>query len=271
MEREFHKLILSINKAKTGLASVLDEDQIQELMKSISDIKDQFTLSQKNELILIDISLLENSINTIKIILANYDDKINNKDDRNGSRNYIRHNEVRAAIDDFIEFIHDPLLKLSNKPFALLSSPAGVGKSHLLADIAFNRMNINKSCILLLGQHFTTDEPPWAQILRNSLRLSCNEKQLLGALNAKAEAQGERLLFFIDAINEGRGRYFWKDHICGFVSEFKNYPWIGLVLSIRSSYEEVLILEEIISNGKITLLKHEGFMSIEYKAMSVFF
>jgi hypothetical protein len=194
-------------------------------------------------------------------------------EDKKESRNRIKHllNKAWGAICDFIEFIRSPILKLSNNPLALLSGPAGIGKSHLLADIALNRMTSNNSCILLLGQHFTTDEPPWTQILRNLLRLNCNEKQLLGALNAKAEAQGERLLFIIDAINEGRGKYFWHDHINGFISEFKNHPWIGLVLSIRSSYKELLIPEEILTNGKTTLLRHRGFESIEYQASSFFF
>ena len=208
VKQNFHELILSVNKAVNSLGSLGVEDEIKEINQSISDIECQFTLSQKKELSINDINSLEISINTIKRSLTNCDDQINKNKDKNESRDYIKHhiNEAWRAIYDFIEFIRSPLLKLSNNPFALLSGPAGIGKSHLLADIALIRINSNKSCILLLGQHFTTDEPPWTQILRNLLRLGCNEKQLLGALNAKAEAQGERLLFIIDAINEGRGK-----------------------------------------------------------------
>jgi DNA replication protein DnaC len=270
VKQKFHELILSVNKV---VSSLVVEDEIKEIKQSILDIEYQFTLSQKNELSLIDINSLESSINTIKMSLTNCDDQTNKNEDKKESRNYIKHllNEAWGATYDFIEFIRSPIFKLSNNPLAILSGPAGIGKSHLLADIALNRLRSKKSCILLLGQHFTTDEPPWTQILRNLLRLNCNEKQLLGALNAKAEAQGERLLFIIDAVNEGRGKYFWHDHINGFVSEFKNHPWIGLVLSIRSSYKELLIPEEILTIGKITLLRHSGFESIEYQASSFFF
>jgi DNA replication protein DnaC len=269
VKQKFHELILSVNKV---VSSLVVEDEIKEIKQSILDIEYQFTLSQKNELSLIDINSLESSINTIKMSLTNCDDQTNKNEDKKESRNYIKHllNEAWGATYDFIEFIRSPIFKLSNNPLAILSGPAGIGKSHLLADIALNRLRSKKSCILLLGQHFTTDEPPWTQILRNLLRLNCNEKQLLGALNAKAEAQGERLLFIIDAVNEGRGKYFWHDHINGFVSEFKNHPWIGLVLSIRSSYKELLIPEEILTIGKITLLRHSGFESIEYQASSFF-
>ncbi len=148
---------------------------------------------------------------------------------------------------------------------------AGIGKSHLLADIASNRIKSKISCILLLGQHFTSEESPWTQILRNLLRLDCNENELLGALNAKAETQGERLLFLIDAINEGKGRYFWPEHISGFISEFSKYPWIGVVLSIRSSYEKLLTPDDFISENKVIKVKHFGFDSIEYQASSFFF
>lgn len=124
---------------------------------------------------------------------------------------------------------------------------------------------------MLLGQHFTSEESPWTQVLRNLLRLDCNEKQLLGALNAKAEAQGERLLFIIDAINEGKGKYFWSEHISGFISEFSKYPWIGLVISIRSSYEKLLIPDELFSRNKVIKVNHLGFERIEYRASSFFF
>lgn len=275
VEQKFHELILSVNKALSSLGSLGVENEIEEITQFISNIKYQFELSQKEELFRVDINSLEDSINAIKMSmsLTNCDDKTDKNEVKKDSRSYIKQriNEAWRAIYDFTDFIHSPILKLSNNPFVLLSGPAGIGKSHLLADIALNRINSEKSCILLLGQHFTTDEPPWTQILRNLLRLDCNENQLLGALNAKAEAQGERLLFIIDAINEGRGRYFWCEHINGFVSTFKKYPWLGLVLSIRDSYKELLTPNETLTNNKITELLHRGFENIEYQASSFFF
>lgn len=153
----------------------------------------------------------------------------------------------------------------------LLSGEAGIGKSHLLGDIARIRINENKACILLLGQKFTSEESPWRQILNNLLRVKCNEHELLEALNAKAEEQGERLLFMIDAINEGKGRYFWTDHINGFIKDFTNYPWLGLVLSIRTSYEKLLTPQELISDDIAIRINHHGFESVEYQASSFFF
>ncbi len=175
------------------------------------------------------------------------------------------------ASDEFIEFIASPIISLANLPVMFLTGEAGIGKSHLLADVAKKKLESNESTILLLGQHFNSDDSPWTQILQNVLRLGCNEREFLGALDAKAQSQGSRILVIIDAINEGRGRYFWPDHISGFISEFRNYEWLGLVFSVRSSYEPLLIPENLIQENKAVKIKHHGFRNVEYEAASFFF
>jgi|LQYC01.1.fsa_nt_gi hypothetical protein len=270
----FHVFLLKANKVLNNLLGLPVKDEINQLNAAIDNIESLFSLSQKKDIIHIDIDSLEKNIRIINNALTVCDKHVDaNKKEKKESNSSLKHaiNEAWEATYDFSTFIQSPILTLANCPIALLSGPAGIGKSHLLADIASNRVKAKKSCILLLGQHFTTDESPWTQILRNLLRLDCNEKQLLGALNAKAEAQGERLLFLIDAINEGRGRYFWPEHISGFINEFSNYPWIGLVLSIRSSYEKLLIPADLVSKDKVIKLQHLGFDNIEYQASSFFF
>ena len=273
-KEKFHSFLLKINKALSSLQRLPTEDETFHIIGAINNIKSIFAVSQKREIVQIDIASLESSIRIIENRLSNckkYLDEIKNED--KDSHNFIRHtiSEAWAALYEFSEFTQSPTLKLINNPVAFISGPAGIGKSHLLADIALTRIESHKSCILLLGQHFTSDETPWTQILRNLLRLNCDEKQFLGALNAKAESQGERLLFLIDAINEGRGRYFWPEHIAGFISEFSKYPWVGLILSIRSSYEKLFIVDDLVSNEKAIKLQHFGFDRIEYQASSFFF
>lgn len=273
IREKFHEFILKINKALDSLLTFKIKDEIKQARTALENIIYQFSLSQKKELFRINIELLENNRIIIKRILSECSDRVHDSKEKNDTHGYIQHseNEALEAIYDFSRFIESPLLKLVNCPTALLSGPAGIGKSHLLADIALNRIKSGKSCILFLGQHFTSKESPWTQILRNLLRFDCNEKQFLGALNAKAEAQGERLLFLVDAINEGRGRYFWPDHLSGFIHEFSNYPWLGLVLSIRSSYEELITPGDFIAANKLIKISHSGFDSIEYQASSFFF
>ncbi len=34
---------------------------------------------------------------------------------------------------------------------------------------------------------------------------------------------------------------FWPDYLVGMINQFSKYPWLGLVLSIRSSYEKLIV------------------------------
>ena len=173
------------------------------------------------------------------------------------------------ALNDFLGFINGSTVTLSNNPFLLLSGEAGTGKSHLLADIGTKRLESGQFTILLLGQHFNSDEP-WSQII-NLLHLQCDRDTFLGALNAKGESLGSRILFFIDAINEGDGKNLWKHHIAGIISVIKKFPWVGLVFSVRSSYEKLIVPESIVKNRDILRVVHNGFAGHEYEASKLFF
>ncbi|CAI8976052.1 ATP-binding protein [Pseudomonas sp. IT-P12] len=159
---------------------------------------------------------------------------------------------------------------LTNSPYMLLTGDAGIGKSHLLGDFSTRKLKENCPGVLILGQHLTSEEAPWTQILRNILRLQCSEEELLGALNAQAESRGERLIFVVDAINEGRGKFFWEDHIHSFVESFKAFPWVGLVLSVRTSYVRMLQLDNAEVDGLIRV-RHHGFAGHEDEASALFF
>lgn len=179
--------------------------------------------------------------------------------------------EFSRSVYKFQDFLTSETVALSNLPVLILDGEAGVGKSHLLADIAKKRLERKQPSILLLGQHFVSEENPWTQISRSLLRLKCNESEFLGALNAKAQSIGSRLIVFIDAVNEGRGKYFWKDCIRSFIKFFKKYQWLGLVISIRSSYKKLLVPEELITADIAVRTTHYGFANVEYEASKLFF
>jgi len=268
LKNEFHLLFKALNNSKIDTL----EDEI--VNDAISSLYDQFDLSIKTELQFFDISLINKSCDVIQNYFWEYQQSLEeNKGSSSDSVKYEIHhiNQALTVLYNFKEFADNSMMKLANQPVMLLSGNAGIGKSHLLADIALKRIGQNNGCVFLLGQHLTSEESPWTQILNNSLRLKCNEHELLGALNAKAEAQGERLLFIIDAINEGKGLYFWENHILGFINDFSHYPWLSLVLSVRSSYAELLIPESLISGDNIIRIVHHGFENIEYQASGFFF
>ncbi|MEQ9377988.1 MAG: ATP-binding protein [Imperialibacter sp.] len=183
-------------------------------------------------------------------------------------------NELRNlsdAIDDFRTFLDSEVCTLANDPYLILVGPAGIGKSHALADMISGRNSNNYTSLLLLGENFSTNEMPWTQILRNQLRFDGNEDVLLGALNAKAESQQNRIIIVIDALNEGNGRRVWPKKLKSFVRSFRRFPWLGLIVSIRNSFENLIAPVSEIDNSIASRIYHPGFEGLEYEASIHFF
>jgi len=132
------------------------------------------------------------------------------------------------------------------------------------------RKKERKFSLLLLGQQFTSSENPESQILKN-LDLTCTFEDLLTALSCKAQITKSRIIIFIDAINEGKGKEFWSIYLNGFVKNISNYPWLGLVVTIRDTYLDIL-KDNLETNGnKIIKVKYNGFSNSEYDAVKMFF
>lgn len=179
--------------------------------------------------------------------------------------------ELSYAISDFLAFLNSEICALANSPYLLLIGPAGIGKSHTLADIVSKRSEANLTSLLLLGENFSTHEMPWTQILRNQLRFNNNEDVFLTALNAKAESQQNRIIIIVDALNEGNGRRIWTKRLKSFIRFFNRFPWLGLIVSIRDSYENLIAPSRDIDNSIVSRIYHSGFEGLEYEASIHFF
>lgn len=179
-------------------------------------------------------------------------------------------NELTSTIDDFLNFIekYKTALEIAKNQYLILVGEAGVGKSHLFADIIKHRAKNNQQSILILGQHLIESKDPWAQILNLLGFAKFNKYEFLGALNSKAQANSNKIIIFIDAINEGAGKDFWKNFIISFIEDIKKYECLSVAFSIRSSYFEYMIPKEL---SKICVINHDGFSGIKYDAMQVFF
>ncbi|MBK8562701.1 MAG: ATP-binding protein [Saprospiraceae bacterium] len=179
--------------------------------------------------------------------------------------------ELSNALDTLKDFLDSEVCMLANAPYLLLIGPAGIGKSHTLADIVNERKRNGNTSLLLLGENFSTNEMPWTQILRNQLRFDGNEDVLLGALNAKAESQQSRILLIIDALNEGNGRRVWPRKLKAFIRSLQRYSWLGLIVSIRNSFEDLIAPKSDIDASIASRIYHPGFEGVEYEASIHFF
>ena len=145
---------------------------------------------------------------------------------------------------------------------------AGTGKTHLLCDVAHRRLGQGRPTVLLMGQSFTSDATPWSQAADLLDAGDSSADEIVGAIECAAQAAGVRALVLIDALNEGKGLGLWPTHLSGFLAHFARSDWIGVVLSIRSSYDE-LIPEAV--RERAVVATHYGFGDRSYDAMRTFF
>lgn len=178
----------------------------------------------------------------------------------------------RKSYYPFIRKFNEVTTSLINKKVLFLNGEAGSGKSHLLADITKKRLEDNKPTLFLLGEFFTSEDNPWTQIFRNIIRLeNLSESEFLGALDSIAESCGLRLLIIIDAINEGKGIFFWNSYLKSFITKISSYNHLGLALSYRTSYQESLIPKSFLKEYGNNFITHKGFDIEVDEAIKLFF
>ena len=168
---------------------------------------------------------------------------------------------ARVLIDDADKFANSRLL--------ILKGEAGTGKTHLLCDFASSRVAAGAPVILLSGHRFTETAEPWTQVRRLTEMHDQSVEQFIDALEEAARAADARALLIIDAVNEGQGIAIWPEHLPAFLARLEESPWIGAVLSVRSSYAEVAIPDDV--RDKATWITHRGFEGREYEAARMFF
>lgn len=180
--------------------------------------------------------------------------------------------ELRRIQEDLSSFFNDLSrinLNISNSPCLILHGEAGCGKSHLLGDIASERLLQLQPTILLLGQSFQLSKTVWQNIL-DQLEVSCTGPELLKSLDDLGRRNNNRSLILIDALNEGDGINLWNDQLPGLIGEVLQYPNIAIVMSVRTTFLNRIVPKQIQNDSRVTLLKHTGFKGNEYEALRLF-
>ena len=168
---------------------------------------------------------------------------------------------VRSALDQ--------ANSLSNASLVVLKGDAGTGKTHLLCDVAKRRIDAGLPTVLLMGQRFLGSDDPWSQALQHLDMRHASIEQFVGALEAAAQAADSRALFMIDALNERRGREIWPAHLSSFLARLDKSEWIGVILSVRSTYDKAVIPSNVLDQAETVI--HTGFAGLEYDATQSFF
>lgn len=192
------------------------------------------------------------------------------KSDGDGSKNSV----LESKLNSFTQINHD-IYRIksyfaSSKAQAcvtkamLIFGEAGIGKSHLLCDIALKRINTQKPTLLVLGQHYPGGNPIDFIALQLGL-VGYSHQQVLGSLDAFGESKNTRFLIIIDAINEGANYNEWTNHLMAFLVELQRFDNIALVLSCRETYVPILI-PPMCDNKVLVRIHHPGFRGNQEKA-----
>ena len=152
-----------------------------------------------------------------------------------------------------------------NSDLLVVTGDAGSGKTHLLCDVAADRIARGLPTVVLMGQRFLSKADPWTQVLEQLDRSSTSADAFVGALESAAQAAACRALVIIDAINEGEGDAIWQAHLAPFLARLRRSPWIGVVLSVRTPYLERVVSQEVLQSAQV--LEHQGFADSTYAAV----
>lgn len=263
-----------LKKTESACQKIEKNEKCQEATERVIDVRESVKRIKDVDILGIGkipiddfLSSLMSLANTIQDIYYNLIEK---DISQNINRESLNIYELSADILNVYNDLHQEIMKLVNDPVLILEGEAGVGKSHLLADIVEKRKNDKLDSLLLLGQKFTTDEEPFTQIMR-MLNFDGSSEELLETLEAKAEISGHRLVVFIDAINEGHGLNIWPNCIRSFIESFRAHPWLGLVLSIRTSYVPAIIPRDEFGYDYCVRAIHRGFGANTRKAVLTYF
>ena len=180
--------------------------------------------------------------------------------------------EIDACISAIYDLIHEldsVSASVSERKSLLITGEAGSGKTHLLCDIARDRIKKGLPTVLLYGEYFQ-DQEPWNQICRQLQLKDIGCDELLQALESAGQAKQERALIIIDGLNEGVGRSLWRKYLRGMLSTLSNYKWVALAISVRSGFDSYLIDTGTVKDLDLVVRAHFGFADVEFDAIPHF-
>lgn len=270
LNNEFHKLLIGIKEQYEYLYLY---KELGNYFKPVHELLiNKLNLLNVDDLeTTIDIHLMTQKIDELIKYLEdlsknNLNKEQPNNNDYNHFRNFIN------GLEDIIQLLNSSKLSLFNGKVLVLTGPAGSGKSHLLGDFVQKSQDSGKYALLLLGQDFTEKSNVWNQIFKQLNLNNITPDVFLSALNSIGEMQKERVILAIDALNEGEGKSLWNNQLNGLIELVCQYPNIGLVLSVRNSYEHIVFNQLNTKNkDKLCYVKHSGFMDNEFEAIQIFF
>lgn len=176
--------------------------------------------------------------------------------------------EISRDLYNFTEDYADLKIDMANHPYMIVKGEAGCGKSHLLGDVASNRIAEGLPTLLFLGTDF--NDGSYEAVITTKIGFAGTFSEFLSSFNQIGGQVGSRALLMIDALNEGEHANLWKNRLPGLIKSLNEYPAIGLVVSVRDTYYDDVIPDDVEAGCKATVIEHKGFKGLEYEAVKQF-
>lgn len=173
--------------------------------------------------------------------------------------------EISSDLYSFTSDYEDLKIGLANNPYLIIKGEAGCGKSHLMGDVACKRIDDGLPTLLFLGTDFS--EGTYETTITSKIDFVGTFHDFLSSFNQIGIQVGSRALLMIDALNEGPQAELWKDRLSGLIKSLKEYPAIGLVVSVRDTYFDDVIPDGVENDSGATVTEHKGFKGLEYEAV----
>mgnify|MGYP006266391803 CR=1 FL=1 len=173
--------------------------------------------------------------------------------------------KLSSVIRDIEALAKSLKAKLANDPFVLLLGEAGMGKTHLLCDVTKDRFEDGCPTFMVLGEEMPKMLSPIKSLLK-SRNISETEAAFLKEINCYGAKKRRRVLLVFDALNESDIKG-WKRKLREFKLKMSKYPWIGVVLSCRTPFENIVVPKRLPLNKEY----HTGFNEYEFEAMKAYF
>ncbi|WP_436371796.1 AVAST type 2 anti-phage system protein Avs2 [Cytobacillus sp. BC1816] len=242
-----------------------------DLYKELENLSNEFLILIEHETPLNNFKSLQSIYSTIEVLLDTCNTTIlnilENETDTKLKKQWRDFNstfrQLKDKLDEIKTFLFGKAVQAMMSKAAVLLGEAGIGKSHLLCDIALKRLDASLPTLFLLGQRYSGGNPLNFILDQLDIR-GVSYSKVLGALDAAGEAKNTRTLIIIDAINEGNYRDEWMDHISSFLSEIANYHHLSIILSCRSTYVDYILPE--LTEDILTSVYHPGFRGFEHRA-----
>ena len=264
LEKQYDQFICFVNSDKIKDASGIDLSGLESAYTVFITL---LTTWWQNKPTRYDLNALKKALQNIDQPFRDFCDLIKEKTSTNesGSRDFHYYSEsFYRHLREIERFLQSHKVQAYEVGAALIYGEAGIGKSHLLCDLALHRADENLPTVFLLGAQYGGENP--LDFVRQSLDLhQFSNNQVLGAIDAAGEARNCRALIVIDAINEGPHHAQWRNFIRGFLFDISRFENISLLISCRSTYCQYMLPDSVDKNYLVQI-HHQGFQGFEHRA-----